>query len=133
MTTGKVNNDENVLSMTIRDWTIEQGECDPATAPETLCLPYRLKVTGHRGGGALCIEIAPEDGRETPALEVMVEVNKGVPCLHIGNSLYGDNKIHVFSVPDGIAVVPDGDERPEWIATNRFYEGARDQNTMLYR
>jgi hypothetical protein len=128
-----MNNNDNVCSISLRDWTIEQGEMDPATAPEALRLPYRVKVTRVSGNGGLCIEIAREDGRDSPAMEVMVEVNKGVPCLHVGNSIFGDNKIHVFAVPEGIAVVPDGDERPEWVRTSRFYDGCRDHNTSLYR
>ena len=125
------NNKGAVSSFTlknVRDWRIQCGE----------------SVPDHHGD-YYDIEVSPRDGasldvcvthRRYPAfgLSLIIEINHGVPCLHVTNDVMGDNVIHLFATQQGVAVVPEypsgGMERQ---STGFYYPGCADRDTLFYR
>lgn len=112
------------------DWRIPEGEEVEATERGR----YTLNIEETAGdGNQLVLTITPED-KKNPGLEVLIEINRGVPCLHITNDIFGDTVLHLFSGKDGVAIVPeDAAQRPERFPVSRFYPHDQSQNGQLYR
>ena len=110
-----------------RDWRIQCGESVPARHADH----YDIEVRP-RDGASLDICVShrqfPEFG-----FGLIVEINHGVPCLHVSNDVMGDNVLHLFATQQGIAVVPeDPAMRMEHQATGLYYPGSADRCTMFY-
>ena len=58
------------------------------------------------GGTQFSLQIAPAGGdvEATPAMDVMIEINEGVPALHISPTQCGDNAANVYALPEGLVV-----------------------------
>lgn len=110
----------------IRDWRImPNGGLDEIDVEKEERARFLLsaKFDPHAG----CLWVTVQDANRTDyAAEVMIEINKGVPCLHIGNQHLGDSLVHVFVSPDGVSIVGDGDtQRFQEIDSSRFYDIGR--------
>ena len=110
----------------IRDWSImPAGGLTEAAVKEEERGRFLLTVQFDPHGGCLLVTVQDKD-RPDFAAEAVIEVNKGVPCLHLGNQHLGDNSIHVFVTPDGVTVVGEVDHQPFQDAdASRFYAAGR--------
>lgn len=119
----------------MRDWMAE-AEGDNTVPPE-LRQRYTMEIIQSNRPdreSAITVAVTPENGDGRPAFDLFIEINKGLPCVHISDEGFADNLLHVFATKEGVAVVPDNDQvYGEHIETGRFYEGSRSRNTVLYR
>lgn len=112
----------------VRDWRIQCGEPVPSHQADH----YDIEVTP-RGGASLDVCVAH---RQYPAfgLSLIIEINQGVPCLHVTNDVMGENVTHLFATQQGLAVVPeDPTEGIERQSTGFYYPGCADRETRFYR
>lgn len=82
---------------------------------------YLLTVRHERSGGALWVTVQNKD-QPAFAAEIMLEINNGIPCLHIGNQHLGDNCVHVFVARDGVSMIGEDRHVPLVpVPASRFY------------
>ncbi|WP_419653085.1 hypothetical protein, partial [Thiolapillus sp.] len=110
-----------------RDWRIQ---CDESVPPHHADY-YDIEVHP-RDGASLDICVTH---RQYPSfgMSLIVEINQGVPCIHVSNDVMGDNALHLFATQEGIAVAPDDpmidmERQP----TGLYYPGSADRNTLFY-
>jgi len=109
----------------IQDWRLNEGMDVPDDHADQYILTTETEAAGMR------VRVA---NTETPQLtaEIMVEINNGVPCIHIGNGEDEDMVIHVFATRDGVAVCPDQRGIQEPMPESHFYPHSKGLAT-LYR
>lgn len=134
-TSGKEPSTHRLLfRQTMKDWMAE-AEGDSAVSPDKQ-QHYIMEVAQSmrpEKQSAITVTITPENGDCRPAVMLFIEINQGLPCVHLSNEEYADNLLHIFSTREGFAVVPDNDHvRPEYIETARFYEACRDRNSLFF-
>ena len=106
----------------VRDWRHTE---DPDSLPENEATPYDLMIEASRNGQQHSVVYTSHANGNFGA-QIFAEINRGFPCLSVTNELYGDNILHIFFTPDGIAVVTERDnERSIPVPTDRYYPGAR--------
>lgn len=95
------------------DWQVFDNGLD--AVPEALRQRYEMTLKQAKSGSQFYLDIAPLhkeieelDGR--PQLGVIVEVNQGVPCVHLTNSIYGDQVLSVFATEDGLYLRPEAQQ-----------------------
>ncbi|WP_018234228.1 hypothetical protein [Thioalkalivibrio thiocyanodenitrificans] len=95
----------------MRDWRIEEGltskdDADLHPGDERL---FQATVE-YNGASQLFVMIAPvgegagAGADNSPQIGISIEINNGVPCVHLSADALGDNLLHVFS-PDGKRLV----------------------------
>lgn len=91
------------------DWNLEQDPQDESLAEKIRQARYRVKV--QRDGSQLYVDIAPAhqvpdelEGRAQ--LSLFIEVNQGLPCVHLSNDLYGDQVLTIFGAAEGLYLRP---------------------------
>ena len=52
----------------------------------------------------------PDELEGKPQLSLFIEVNEGLPCVHLSNDRYGDQVLTVFATEDGLYLRPDSAE-----------------------
>ena len=105
----------------VRDWRFMENE----TVPEAESDRYRIKIEASQRDQQYFITCVNESKPYFGA-DIFIEINGGVPCLHISNVINGDNVLHLFFTDEGIAVVPEVDtERPIPVSTSRYYPGSQ--------
>jgi hypothetical protein len=77
----------------------------------------RYVATVNRDGHQLYLDVAPaheapEDIKGKPQMTLFVEVNEGLPCVHISNDRYGDQVLTVFMTEDGLYLRPNANDLP---------------------
>lgn len=88
------------------DWRL--GEGTPAEElPEHHLRRYMLECY-HRDA-ALYLDVSPlgadeEQMESLPQLTLTVEINQGLPCVHLGHTVFGDMELTVFSAADGLVL-----------------------------
>lgn len=91
----------------LQDWRIEEGQ----QAPESDRTRYALEVSAAPNGYGVEFDIKPLDaGAIFPddfSPNALFEINKGVPCLHVGVGT--DNLAHIFFTPKGVTVCRDSE------------------------
>lgn len=93
----------------VRDWRLEEG-VDPEELDAESLRSWQASVK--RNGSQLYVDIAPphatpEEVEGADQLALFVEVNDGVPCVHISNDCYGDQVLTVYATRDGLYLRPD--------------------------
>lgn len=95
------------------DWQVFDSGMD--AVPEALRQRYEMTLKQAKSGSQFYLDIAPQhkeieelDGR--PQLGVIIEVNQGVPCVHLTNSIYGDQVLSVFATEDGLYLRPEAQQ-----------------------
>jgi hypothetical protein len=95
------------------DWQVFDNGLD--AVPEALRQRYEMTLKQAKSGSQFYLDVAPQhqepeeiDGR--PQLGIIVEVNQGVPCVHLTNSLYGDQVLSVFATEDGLYLRPEAQQ-----------------------
>ena len=106
------------------DWRVQEGE-GLGELPVEHRRRYELELK--RSGYQLYVDIAPAHGAPeelngVPQMSLFVEVNEGVPCVHISNALFGDQVLTVFALEDGLYLRPDATDL--WIRTGIPTPGA---------
>lgn len=106
----------------------------PEDVPPDHRTPYRLTLTASDEGQTFYLRMQ-NPGTRAFALEAIIEVHEGVPCLRLSNAADGDMLLHLFATPEGVTVVPDrATDRPEHGDSSRFYPYlAKLNNALLYR
>ena len=49
------------------------------------------------------LEISSPSG--TQCMDIFIEINEGIPCVHISPEIGGDNKLHIYRKPSGLDVL----------------------------
>lgn len=115
--------DSHIIDYQMVDWRVSDG-CvieEPNDA-----LPYNVKADI---GNQTTIEFSDHNGE--PRFDVFIEVNNGVPALHLGLN-GGDVLLHVHALRDGIVLTPDHDKnRFEQAEINRY--SYNDQKSLFIR
>ena len=92
------------------DWqALESG----ADAPQHARTQYRVEVRRDKHQFYLDIvpaHDAPEAIEGMPQMTLFVEVNDGLPCVHVSNDRYGDQVLTVFATGDGLYLRPDSSD-----------------------
>lgn len=93
----------------MRDWRVGEGELD-SSAPEAA--PFEVTVGRNYNSQQFYVDITrpglQKAGLEgTPQLSLFIEVNQGVPCVHLTNEVYADQLLSVFATQDGLYIRPD--------------------------
>lgn len=70
-----------------------------------------MTYSGWGGGNSptLAVEVMPlgctaENSNQMDSLSLVIEINDGVPCVHVSNDLIGDQRLAIFSTRDGVLV-----------------------------
>lgn len=101
-----------VIEKTIVDWQIGQG-LSPEELPEHQRGKYTLKL--EEEGSQFRLMIHPQgldpmklDGQNV--MDMLIEINDGLPCVHLTNDPYDEMLLTVFATRDGLYVRRDGGE-----------------------
>jgi len=109
----------------VRDWRLSEvvrEEDIPAEDRGTFELTHDADIKGQQHYMTIASKECPGFGAD-----LVLEVNRGVPCLHITNDIAGDTVLHVYFTKDGITLVPeDPTVRPLYVRAERFYQGTVD-------
>lgn len=96
-----IGNYDSVADCTVMDWRVSEGE-----PLEKLPLhhrdAYNLRITKSRHQAFL--DLTNLRGENEAQMTVFVEINEGLPCLHIASSLYDDPLLSIFSTKEGLYV-----------------------------
>lgn len=97
-----------------RDWGLESFTETPAQAPPHLRTPYQVRV--ERSGEQIWVIVAPAgldmerlNVARAPMAAVCLEINEGLPCLHVTNDPVGDMIASIFLFEEGAIFVPHAD------------------------
>ncbi|WP_305910575.1 hypothetical protein Q9L42_020685 (plasmid) [Methylomarinum sp. Ch1-1] len=98
----KINTNTSIeefkMTFEFEDWDKEVRKDDE---------PYAVEVTHNSmSPHNIAISVGNSDD-DRPELEVLVEVNKGVPAVHVGGALYDDMDLHVYSTNEGLFIASD--------------------------
>jgi len=92
--------------------------------PEAERRAYNLTVESTKTGHQHAIRVEAQDNPFFGA-DIFLEINRGVPVLHVTNSPGGDNLLHIFFTEDGISIVPEDPEAQAlYERADRFYPNA---------
>ena len=103
-----LTHDEDVLYCgAIQDWARDEG-VDNLTALQQRTFKAEVK----KSGSQFFVEISlPHERLDeidgTDQLSLFIEINQGLPCVHISNDLFGDQVLTVFASKDGLYLRPD--------------------------
>ena len=88
----------------VRDWTVEEN-VSTTDAERKVLYDFRFERVSQDQYGLLLVQAgATDSGVGTPLLDCFVEVNHGVPAIHISNDPHGDTLLSVFATKDGVIV-----------------------------
>jgi hypothetical protein len=93
---------KTLLERQVQDWSAQAGDLDPADAGEFTLRTLLDEVTG---------QVYLELGNGEHRLSLIVEVNKGRPCLHVHAG--EDAALIVFADGHDLIVNTDGERVPE--------------------
>lgn len=93
------------------DWTVHDN--DGNDIPEHRQARYEVKV--QRSQSQFFVDITPEgltpdDLSGQHQMSLFIEVNEGLPCVHITNDVLGDQVLTVFATNDGLYLRPDSSD-----------------------
>lgn len=96
--------DAVIIDRRIQDWRLDEGSL-LEDLPAGDCQAYRLEVSDR--GCQMRIGIAPRHRKPTELngkdqMDLFVEINDGIPCVHVTNCLYGDVVISIFATKEGL-------------------------------
>lgn len=121
---------KTLLDTTIRDWSIGEMADQDLTLDQRHNYHFKIEFNEHTGQVVLSLEDMVSKGLGT---ELFIEINRGVPCIHISNLIGGDNVTHLFITKDGVTVLPDCDRTiMKLVSSARFYPGSRCVGTRFY-
>ena len=93
----------DVVRWNVMSGTVPKAEGEPQ---------YNIKVQVNPHNGQVCVDVDPKqpilsDGRDAPQISVSIEINEGLPCVHIGTE--AGHIQSVFANPAGGAILRRGD------------------------
>jgi hypothetical protein len=97
--------DEPGLAWEVCGWELEQGETE---LPQHYRRLYCLELS--RSDKQLYVNLKPSDSTEGAQLTLTVEVNRGLPCVHLGNDIHGEMLVSVFATKEGLYLRPNGQD-----------------------
>lgn len=91
----------------VLDWEVETDV--PDLTERQRQAKFEAKVT--RDGSQISVDIAPahkdpEALNDENQLALVIEINRGLPCVHLSNAVYGDIVLSVFGTKDGLYLAP---------------------------
>jgi len=101
--------EESYFEGTIQDWEKFDGELEPGEIRQD----YNVSIK--RSGVRFYIDITPAGCPATELagkaqLGVFLEVNQGLPCVHVTNDIWGDQLLTVFGLSSGLYLRPNSDD-----------------------
>lgn len=96
--------DRPIVDCTVMDWRVSEGEPLEKLPPHHRDA-YNLRITKSRHQAFL--DLTNLRGENEAQMAVYVEINEGLPCLHIASSLYDDPLLSIFSTKEGLYVRAD--------------------------
>jgi hypothetical protein len=106
----KVSEDNTVFETKVYDWRVSDGSTLPELPPHHRN-QFDLRVT--RSANQLFVDMAPAGvpvdqlvESNVPQMTLFIEVNEGRPCVHLSNSIYGDQVLTVFFTTEGLYLRP---------------------------
>lgn len=106
---GSVESADVLIDTQLQRWDVSSG-AEPAHADEP---KYRLAISHERLTRQTYITVTPaanpEGPSELPQLMLGLEINEGLPCVHIYGDTHGDVGLSVFGKPHGRLGVRPGD------------------------
>lgn len=93
----------------VRDWRVVQA---PEDIQEKDTEPFDVTVQLDANRQQLYVDFQRpglhiDDLDDTVQATLFIEVNQGVPCVHLGNSIFGDQVLSVFFTEDGLYLRPE--------------------------
>jgi hypothetical protein len=89
----RVAEEENLAEKQLRAFEVEVKQGNSQISMDVY-LPYK--------------EMDELDG--TDQMSLVIEINQGLPCVHITNSMWGDQVLSVFATKDGLYLRPDSSD-----------------------
>jgi hypothetical protein len=120
--------DQTIMDTQVQDWRVfeQNDEC-----PEEHRTIYNLKVFHYPNTGQTCLDIIDPSNPGFGA-QISIEINEGLPTLHCGNTIGGDNVMSVYFNKTEVAVVPNGDkERFEYADSARYLPNLPQQHNVV--
>ena len=113
-----------VLSKTIQRWDVDQGEKNALTNEP------QYNVVIKESGSQIYIDVTPagvnmddiEKIENLPQMSIFLEINHGLPCIHLHGEIYGDLAQTIFAEPNGKLGVRPGDAAGNVEQRPKFYE-----------
>lgn len=95
-----------------RDWRVSEGEL---SEDEPEAEPFEVTVARSAPGDQFYVDfVRPHHTGDqlegTPQLSLFIEVNNGLPCVHMTNDSFGDQVLTVFFTKDGLYLRPDNNK-----------------------
>lgn len=117
-----------LLDSVLEDWRKLEDPCELPPEEDRM---YQTKLVLNAASGQLYLDM--EDiAKPGFGGQIMIEINQGLPCLHLGNTIGCDNVAHLFITEQGIGIVPEDDTaRPQNIPSAKFYPGSHGTSMML--
>lgn len=115
-------NAQTLLQRTVQRWDIADGEAALPNEPA-----YELTVVVNPSG-QVGIEVAPagtpDEIEGLPQLAVTMEINHGLPCVHVHSDIHGDMALSLFGQFDGKLDMRPGDATDSlvWVSDTKSYE-----------
>lgn len=114
------------FSVELRDWAWMDGEADGRNAAGDLrWQPFVLEASLDPSK-ALCLRLQPKQGGRwaPPIMEVGIEINQGLPCIHLSADDAEGVALAVFAMPDGSLKTRPADGRTEIVRTDWMPDSA---------
>lgn len=112
-----------VFRTTIRTWEAGEGSADGYSADQLK--PWSVTVSNHADQLRVCVWPRGESVDEAVSgLGVLIEVNQGLPALHISPGPNADNSCHVHAISEHEVEVAPGTRLSRAQVPSRVYEGS---------
>lgn len=104
----------SLLDATIQRWDVREGTTEAVPGePE-----YQLSIEHRADSAQTRISVIPvgasDDPTQLPQLELLVEVNQGLPCVHVYGDVHGDLGLSIFGKPGARLGVRAGDAETDF-------------------
>lgn len=94
-----------LLDTFVYDWRLAE-RVGLSEIPAAEANPYRITLESLTAGQQFILAVS-DLSDPSFAAEILIEVNRGVPCLHVSNESNGDKTCHIFFTQKGVTVVSD--------------------------
>jgi len=92
----------NKVKTVVQDYTSECEDVFGEETPEWAKAKHTITAEVEEGSGRLYAFVGNEETGEGIAL--VLAVNHGVPCVHVSQSLCGDNEFHIYGGENGLVL-----------------------------
>lgn len=91
--------DRALVNTTAFDWRVQEGhKLDDIPAHHRNA--YNLRVA--QDGYQVYVDIEPKAKEDDAQLSLFIEINEGLPCVHMTHKIFGDMVLSVFATKEGL-------------------------------